>query len=79
MTTLETQIEYFKQHRADFVKEHHGKFVLIHGQMDHGFYDTALDAHTAAMKDKVSPGTFLIRQCLAPEEETVPVFHSRVA
>ena len=76
---LAQQISYFEEHQKELVKKHHGKFVLIYDGSVHGFYDSALDAHTGAVKRGVEPGTFLIRQCLRPEEEVTPVFHSRVA
>ena len=77
MPALETQLAYFKQHQAELAKNHHGEFVLIHDKSIDGLYASELEAYTEAKK-KYKVGTFLIRQCLLPEEETSQVFHSRV-
>ena len=80
MSSLESALAYFKEHQADLAEEHHGKFVLIHDQSTIGFYDSELDAYGVAKNDKgYAAGTFLIRKCVMPEEETTQVFHSRVA
>lgn len=77
MSTLDTQIRYFKVHQPELAEEHHGKFVLIHGESLKGFFDSELKAYTTA-KRSYEAGTFLIRKCLKSEEESPQVFHSRV-
>ena len=78
MQVLDRQIAYFQQHQTELAEEHHGEFVLIHDESIEGFYESELDAYTAA-KRRYDAGTFLIRQCLRPEEETTQTFHSRIA
>ena len=78
MPALDTQLAYFKKHQIELAKQHHGKFVLIHDESIVDFYQSELVAYTAAKRD-YDAGTFLIRQCLMPEEETTRAFHSRVA
>ncbi len=78
MQVLDRQIMYFQQHQAELAEEHHGEFVLIHDESIEGFYESELDAYTTA-KRHYDAGTFLIRQCLKPEEETTQTFHSRIA
>ena len=75
---LDTQIAYFKKRQMELAEAHHGDFVLIHDESIAGFYQSELDAYTVA-KRVYDDGTFLIRQCLKPEEETTKTFHSRVA
>lgn len=76
--SLDHLIEYFKQHQESFAENHYGKYVVIHDQSVKGFYDKQLEAYLEA-KTQFEPGTFLIRQCIHSDEETVAVFHSRVA
>ena len=75
---LKKQISYYKKHQERLAREHHGKYALIHGEKIDGFFDTDIEAYSAAKK-KYPPGTFLIRRCLKPSEEPALTFHSRVA
>ena len=75
---LETQLNYFRNHQEELVRDHHGKYVLIHDEQVVGFIDSELQAYSEAKKN-YTPGSFLIRRCLKPEEETTHVFHSRAA
>jgi len=77
--SLDTQLSFFRKHQKELAAEHHGEFALIHNETLVGFHNSELDAYNAAKKSKCAAGTFLIRQCVAPEEETTQVFHSRVA
>ena len=76
--SLEQPIEFFKAHQEEFAKDHHGQFVVICGDSVEGFYDDELDAYLTA-KSKFPVGSFLLRPCIRPEEETAAVFRSRVA
>ena len=76
--SLDKPIKFFIKNREDFVKKHHGEFVIIYENKVCGFYKNELEAYTSA-KNKYPSGSFLIRQCLRPEEEETPTFHSRVA
>ena len=75
--SLERPLAYFKENQEKFAKEHHGEFVVIHGETVDGFYENELEAYTSAKK-KYPPGSFLLRPCLRPEEERIPSFRSRV-
>ncbi len=77
MLALDAQLAYFKERQVELAREHHGKFVLIHDASVEGFYESDLEAYSTAKRD-YQAGSFLIRQCLNPSEETVHVFHSRV-
>ena len=76
---LSTQIAYFKEHQKELAEKHHREFVLIHNQSEVGFYESGGRAYGDAKERRLESGTFLIRQCLRPDEETVAIFHSRVA
>ena len=75
--TLERQVDYFRSIQDRLASEQHGQFVLIHDSTVDGFFETEIDAYTAA-KGKYEPGSFLIRRCIAANEEKPLVFHSRV-
>ena len=76
--SLETAIACFEKNRDKFAKEHHGEIVLLYKEEIAGFYKNFSDAYTAATKKEYPPGSFLLRACLRLEEETKPIFHSRV-
>ena len=76
---LSKQIEYFKEHQGEFASQHYQKFVLIYDRSEVGFYDSGGQAYEEAIKRQFKSGTFLIRQCLRPDEEPVAIFHSRVS
>ncbi len=75
---LEQPFAYFRKHREEFARKHHGEFVVIYGEEVGGFYKSELEAYTVAIK-KHPAGSFLLRPCLRPEEESVAVFHSGIA
>ena len=75
---LGKQIAYFKKHQKRLAREHHRKYVLIHDDSVIDVFESEIDAYVTA-RNRYKAGTFLIRQCLNPEEESVHVFHSRVA
>jgi len=66
---LITELEFYRRHRSDWIHDHIGEFVLVHGQELGGFYaeyETALRAGLRAFG--IEP--FLIKQICAQE----PVF-----
>ena len=75
---LEKQIDYYKKNQEWLAREHHGKYALIQGEKIAGFFESDLEAYSAAKKQFV-PGTFLIRKCQQLSEEKAYTFHSRVA
>ena len=78
MKRLDKEIAFFRSIQSKLAQEHHGQFVVIHGESTEGVYGSELEAYLAARK-KMGTQTFLIRQCVRPEEEIRPTFHSRVA
>ena len=77
IASLESDLQYFKEHQTQFARENHRKVVVIYDSDVFGFFDSDLDAYMAATK-KYREGSFLLRQCLLPEEEERAIFHSRV-
>ena len=75
--TLSQQVKYFRTVQERLAREHHGEVVLIHNNRVDGFFDTDIEAYTAA-KEKYEPGSFLIRKCIPVSEEKPLIFHSRV-
>ena len=75
---LKKQINYYKKNQDWLAREHHGEYALIYDEKLVGFFDSDIEAYSAAKK-KYAPGTFLIRKCLKPSEESALTFHSRVA
>ena len=78
MQVLDRQIAYFQQHQTELAEEHHGEFVLIHDESIEGFYESELDAYTAA-KRRYDAGTFLIGNALDLKKRRPKRFHSRIA
>ena len=75
---LERALSVFRENQDEFASNHHGQFVVIHENEVVGFFDDELEAYHEA-KTRYGLGAFLLRQCLRPDEEDEPVFHSRVA
>ena len=76
--SLEKELIYFRNHQEEFAEKYPGQFVLICDQTIEGFYDDEVEAYLVAKK-KFQNGAFLLRRCIRKEEETVAIFHSRVA
>ena len=64
---LQIELAYFDKHRSNFLKKAEGKFVLIKGKKDHGFYDSAESAYKAGV-ELFDLKPFLIKEVL-PEDE----------
>src|SRR5438552_18941402 len=75
--SLDKEFAFFKAHQEEFATAHHGKYLLIHGEVVIGAFDSELEAYTEGKK-QFQPGTFLIQQALHATEEKPQVFHSRV-
>ena len=75
---LQKELEYFKAHQEELVKQYEGKFIIIRDQNVEGVYDTEIEAYTEAQK-KFELGTFMIQQCVAGKESYTQSFHSRVS
>lgn len=78
MKQLEREIAYYKSIQSKLARDHHGMFVVIHGESIEGLYESELKAYVSARK-KIESEPFLIRKCINPEEEFRHTFHSRVA
>lgn len=76
--SLEQSLAVFREHQEEFASAHHGEYVVIHGERVVGFYDDQLEAYQMA-KAEFPAGSFLLRQCLRPDEERTVVMRSRVA
>ena len=72
---LDKELEYFAQHRDEFVREHSGEFVVIVGNEILGFYPSEIDAYSNAMSNH-ELGTFLIRRCVPESEQPTATFYS---
>ena len=63
---LETESEFFEQHRAEWLGGYEGKFALIRGQELAGVFDTPEAAYEAGI-EKWGNVPFLVKQIL-PED-----------
>lgn len=73
---LKKELEYFKTHQKELVKDHEGKFLVIKNQQIQGVYETEMEAYSDAQK-KFELGTFLIQKCESGQESYTQTFHSR--
>jgi len=74
---LDKEYTYYKKNKADLLRKYKDKFIVIMNDSVVGIYDSEGEAY----KDSVSKyklGTFLIQHCVANDEETKQIFHSRV-
>ena len=55
---------FFKDNFDNIVKNHIGKFVLIHDCNVSGYYSSFNEAHNASQKMNFPTGTFIIQECL---------------
>jgi len=68
MTPLETELSIFEAHRAEWSREHHGKFVVIqNGTILSAFFDEYADAFRAGLQEFGVRGTFLVKQIWGTE------------
>lgn len=76
---MDELMEYFEARQLELAKAHHGEYVLIQDTGIVGFYPTVGDAYWYAVDEaKLTPGKFLIRECVTPDEEQPAIFYSRV-
>jgi len=64
---LESEVAYFDQHRQEFVAKAFGKFILVKGEKDYGFYDNPLEAYKAGV-DLFGLEPFLIKEVLPQDQ-----------
>ena len=75
---LEKEFEFYKANQKSLLKEHVGKYLVIHGEKVEGAFDTQIEAYTEGQK-KFKLGAFLIQQCTPNEEGYTQTYHSRVS
>jgi hypothetical protein len=64
---LEKELAAYEKMKADLLKTHNGKFVLIHGEELCGAFDTAENAYGEGVK-RFGQEPFLIKKVAAQEE-----------
>ena len=74
---LQKPFAHFRRHQEKSASGHHRKFVFIHEEDVEGFYQSELEAYKAAIKSHPD-GSFLLRPCLRPEEESAAALNSGV-
>ncbi|MBI4323666.1 MAG: hypothetical protein HY674_00205 [Chloroflexi bacterium] len=67
MEVLAQELEFFAENKADWMKIHPGKFVLVKGRELLGVFDTAESALTEGAR-QFGAESFLVRQVIAGEE-----------
>ena len=77
-SNLQKELEYFKAHQEELIRQYKGKFLVIKDQKVEGVYETEIDAYNDAQK-KFELGTFIIQQCIAGKDAYTQTFHSRVS
>ena len=68
MSVLDTELEYFEQHRMEWFEGHAGQFALIEGVVLQGFYNTWEDALEAGYSYAFGNTTFLIKEIQLKDE-----------
>lgn len=64
---LQTELEYFQQHRQEYLKLYKGQFVLIKGTEFAGAFTTEAEAYKAGL-EKFGNTPFFIKQVLDKDE-----------
>lgn len=64
---LDTEIEYFNQHRIEWLEHHAGKIALVKGSSVHGFYDNYENALSAGY-EKFGNVSFLLKEVRLKDE-----------
>jgi hypothetical protein len=63
MTPLQTEIAFYDSQKAELLKSHLGKFVVISGEKIIGIFDTSEAAYAAGVSE-VGTASLLLRQIL---------------
>ena len=75
---LQPELEYFQQHRQEYLKYYKGQFALIKDQQLAGTYTTEVEAYAAGL-EKFGNVPFFIRQVLDTDETvSYPTFVTEV-
>jgi len=67
LEVLSKELATYEKRKSEFLAEHEGKYVVIHGEEIAGFWDTWGDALKVGY-EKFSLDNFLVRRILAVEE-----------
>ena len=70
-TALDEQIAVYQSMRDDLEREHMGKWVVVHGGVVAGYFETHWDAAEAAVQ-RFGDGPYLIREIGAPDALQIP-------
>lgn len=68
-TLLQTELQFYQEHKPDYLKTYAGQFVLIKGKEFAGTFTTEPEAYKAGLA-KFGNAPFLIKHVL-PQEGTV--------
>jgi hypothetical protein len=69
---LDTERQYFEQHREELLQQFPGKFLVIKDQQVRGAFDTIADALTLGSRD-FGTSSFLVRRTdQQPETISIP-------
>jgi hypothetical protein len=64
---LQTELEYFEKHKAEYLERYKGQFVLIKGEKFAGTFTTEAEAYKAGL-ERFGNEPFLIKQVLEDDE-----------
>jgi hypothetical protein len=67
---LHAELSFFESKKSLWLKKHHGKYVVVRGNSELGFYESFAAAHAAGSKAFGSDREFLIKKIVEDE----PVF-----
>lgn len=67
MSSLNTELQFYKQNKADLVAKFEGRYVVIVGKTVVGDYDNYRDAVIITAKT-YKPGTFFVQLVTAEDE-----------
>ena len=76
METLSRQLEYYKAHQEEFLRDYEGKALLIHNEQLVNAFDSRTDAYQYG-KRNFKPGTFFIIRCTPGDSEYTMSYTSR--
>lgn len=70
MPSLEKELQFYKQNKADLLAKYEDKYVVIVGDSVVGSYDTYHEAVTASAKE-YEPGIFFVQRVTAKDEVAI--------
>jgi hypothetical protein len=73
---LDKDFAFFKEHLADFLKDHRGEYVVIKNEQVIGFYKTQDEAFRAMQDSQL--GTFLVQNIKPSDQSIIEYYTQRV-